>query len=1113
MNKHYCPYCMSPVPEGESCLNCGLTAGTYIPAPHHLPPGTILLGRYLIGRVLEEGGFGITYIGRDLRLELKVAIKEYYPVDRATRNSSASLEVTSFIGPSSESYKSGKQKFLSEAQVMARMDKQQVIVSVRDFFEVNNTAYIVMEYIDGITFSDLVKRKGGKIDPEDMFPIIEPLFHALTTLHENGLIHRDISPDNLMLENGNIRLLDFGCAREAATGTETMTIALKHGYAPLEQYQQKGQGPWTDIYALCATIYYCLTGKVPPQILDRIAEDSLLIPSKLGINLTVEQEQALLKGMRIQPNRRFSTVEELRAALYQDIPKPEPKPKPEPEPELELETKPEPEPKSETKPEPEPNPIDKKKLFFLAGISVICIAAIIGIAVKVMKLGISNNNENNIINSNIFEDSDLFANACIFTSGDAEEFQALMEDDSVSAVIIDFMWYPDSEITITKPVKVVSSEIFSPAHLTITETGYLQVDGALAIETGYVRLIGDCVRLCISKDGDCFSYDNSSLIWMDDSACLVNLSSNEICAHTLVFSEDSFKNAVSVKDFSSLQEAAEKEQIISIDADFELEDDVYFSAPVRISEGVTLTSAFDNQKDTEPHRLGLTEDTALINKGTFCGSVNLWSSCTAINNTNGSILDISSDNSYFSPNITLTEEASFINLGTMDTGHLSFADDNSLFMNINTLNIHDFCLMGGDMVNHGSITVLPDDRGFELSSGSILMNQSGAALLITAGGKLINKSKIMNEGEFTVKQSGIFWNAVTENNGIFQVNPGADVSSNVENGIYYGYGEFSTGTSNIQIHKSNSNNNPMDYDNLVQVISAEELKEALEDPEASAVYIKGDITIDIDLTVHKNLFIDGSLTFTDGTVLRNYGSIIEIGENSSLQGDTIFLYNDARIHVTDFSVLTINKGGTLSLDNSILCGCGGNIRISGASLILDNKSFYVMDNVSSYETENCEILLKNNSMFVPSSANGSTLTGAAITLNDSSCFYCTGNTDLENCSLNIAESSRFLNSADISTLKNCTLEIDTDSDMLSSGGSLSLIGNSLLNNYGNVQLSGYNENNVFTLDGVIANMGNLYFHIETVLNGSIDNQGTVQYNDEYTFNSSQISGNKPVDKE
>ena len=155
---------------------------------------------------------------------------------------------------------------------MARMDKQPEIVSVRDFFAANGTAYIVMEYVDGTTFKELVKQRGGRIPAGELLYTMEPVFSALAAMHAVGLIHRDISPDNLMLERGAVRLLDFGCARESTQGDETMTITLKHGYAPIEQYQHRGQGPWTDVYGLAATIYYCLTGKTPPQALDRLME-------------------------------------------------------------------------------------------------------------------------------------------------------------------------------------------------------------------------------------------------------------------------------------------------------------------------------------------------------------------------------------------------------------------------------------------------------------------------------------------------------------------------------------------------------------------------------------------------------------------------------------------------------------------------------------------------------------------------------------------------------------------------------------------------------------------------------------------------------------------------
>lgn len=317
MEHRFCPYCMSPVEEGKPCGACGLTEGSYTPSPHHLPPGTVLRDRYLVGRVLGEGGFGITYIGCDLQLELKVAIKEYFPTDKASRVSQASLDVSSYAGAAGVNYDKGLKRFLQEARTIARMDKQPVIVNVRDFFEINHTAYIVMEYVEGTTFKDLVAQRGGRIPAGELLYLIEPLFFALKEMHGNGLIHRDISPENLMLEKGEVRLLDFGCAREAMGGDNTLTVALKHGYAPVEQYQSKGQGPWTDVYALSATIYYCLTGRKPPQAVDRLGEDGLVPPRKLGVDLTQKQEKALLHAMAVPPTRRFQSMEEFHTALYE----------------------------------------------------------------------------------------------------------------------------------------------------------------------------------------------------------------------------------------------------------------------------------------------------------------------------------------------------------------------------------------------------------------------------------------------------------------------------------------------------------------------------------------------------------------------------------------------------------------------------------------------------------------------------------------------------------------------------------------------------------------------------------------------------------------------------
>ena len=314
---------MTKITDGGACPNCKLTDGAYTPMPYHIPPGSVLRDRYLVGKVLGEGGFGITYIGCDIQLEMKVAIKEYYPADRVHRDATQSLNVGTYVGELGRSYEKGKQRFLDEARVMAKLTKEPAIVRVQDFFEMNNTAYIVMEYIEGTTLSDLAKQKGGKIPPSELFQTVEPLFRDLQIMHEKNLVHRDISPDNIMIESGKVKLLDFGCAREAIDKNETLTIQLKHGYAPVEQYQQKGQGPWTDVYAFASTLYFCLTGTKPPRALDRMmSDDSLIMPTKLGIDLSAQQEKALLRALTIIPQRRTQSMAEFHAELYKKAPDP-----------------------------------------------------------------------------------------------------------------------------------------------------------------------------------------------------------------------------------------------------------------------------------------------------------------------------------------------------------------------------------------------------------------------------------------------------------------------------------------------------------------------------------------------------------------------------------------------------------------------------------------------------------------------------------------------------------------------------------------------------------------------------------------------------------------------
>lgn len=308
---------MNPVVPGEPCPSCGRVPSGYRPSSHHFPPGTLLRDRYLVGRALGEGGFGITYLGLDTSLERKVAIKEYFPTSFVKRESSLTLEVTCYTDVGRNYYEKGRDQFLKEARTMARLDKIPGIVRVLDYFPENNTAYIVMEYLEGITLKDLTARE-GRIPAGEMLGLLEPVLKAMDAMHRAGVIHRDISPDNLMvLKDGTVTLMDFGCARDLEGG-HTMTVTLKHGFAPVEQYTGHGQGPWSDIYALCATVYYCLTGKVPPRALERGDKESDPIepPPKLGAELTPEQERALMKGLAVRAGDRWRSAADLYAGLY-----------------------------------------------------------------------------------------------------------------------------------------------------------------------------------------------------------------------------------------------------------------------------------------------------------------------------------------------------------------------------------------------------------------------------------------------------------------------------------------------------------------------------------------------------------------------------------------------------------------------------------------------------------------------------------------------------------------------------------------------------------------------------------------------------------------------------
>ena len=292
---------------------------------YSLQRNTGLIGRYVIQKVLGQGGFGITYLGIDKLYGNKVAIKEYYPQKIAMRKAQYEDLVTVTSIEEKNNYNKGKKRFLDEAQVMARFNKNEGIVKILDFFEANNTAYIVMEYLEGITLKQYLG-KYGVLQFRNLIEMMLPLLEALIEIHSQGLIHRDISPDNIMVQhNGKLKLMDFGAARDyTESGNKSLTVILKPGYAPPEQYQTHGvQGPWTDIYALCATIYKCLTGITPPDAIARVMDDKFKEPDQLDGKLSPDIKKILWKGMNIFPEERYQDIVEFGEDVYDALFTPE----------------------------------------------------------------------------------------------------------------------------------------------------------------------------------------------------------------------------------------------------------------------------------------------------------------------------------------------------------------------------------------------------------------------------------------------------------------------------------------------------------------------------------------------------------------------------------------------------------------------------------------------------------------------------------------------------------------------------------------------------------------------------------------------------------------------
>lgn len=309
-----CPNCFMPIGGSTICPNCGNDYTKNKKFAGVLSPFTLLNNRYLIGRVLGKGGFGVTYIAKDIISNSICAIKEYMPSEYSTRSGGTQNIIPFSDDKARFVFTHGREKFMEEAKTLLKLRNNPIVVDIWDYFTQNNTAYLVMEYLDGQDLRKAARSNGGKIEPEFAKMVFVTVASSLMEIHRMNILHRDLSPENIIVtSNGRIKLIDFGAARNfVSTQNKGMSILLKPGFAPPEQYNAKGtQGPWSDVYALCATFYTLVSGKPLVDALFRYRGEIQPSLASLGCPVSKKTSDVIERGMELDYKRRYKDFKEL----------------------------------------------------------------------------------------------------------------------------------------------------------------------------------------------------------------------------------------------------------------------------------------------------------------------------------------------------------------------------------------------------------------------------------------------------------------------------------------------------------------------------------------------------------------------------------------------------------------------------------------------------------------------------------------------------------------------------------------------------------------------------------------------------------------------------------
>ncbi|MBQ5969749.1 MAG: protein kinase [Clostridia bacterium] len=301
----FCIHCMEPLEAGAAfCPKCGKAQSDACP-PHHLQPGTLLSGRYLLGTALGSGGFGITYIAHDTRLEMTVAVKEFFPAGYVQRSASSSSDVLPLPQKRGD-FKKSRHRFLAEAKLLRGLRAAPGFAAPLDAFEENNTAYVILRYLRGDTLKAYLKKRGGRLPFDEATALLRPVMDALSCMHRKGILHLDVSPQNILITDEGAVLMNTDLA---ARIKDARPVMVSRGDSPPEIYLKKDLGPWTDVYSFCATLFHCVTGHPPTDALERLGNPDAGV-SFDGTDVSPAAQAALTKGLALQPKDRCRSIEE-----------------------------------------------------------------------------------------------------------------------------------------------------------------------------------------------------------------------------------------------------------------------------------------------------------------------------------------------------------------------------------------------------------------------------------------------------------------------------------------------------------------------------------------------------------------------------------------------------------------------------------------------------------------------------------------------------------------------------------------------------------------------------------------------------------------------------------